>query len=512
MAITGKTSTQGATPSMHQLITDAVQELDVDRKAGMEGVNNNPPTNSTVPDANQQEIVGYFTSKLGQRKSDCETRLQKFTHDRAATASKIDIEQTKHSFARILSAVEPGLQKLRQEHANVLRQAKVNEETALRYLRLFQQEHGLFHRAATYPDSLIMHFAIVAAIAVIEWISLSSFYAQGSDFGLVGGVLIAMALSIANVSLAILAGDLLRYLNHKSLARKRLALVGVGFFAVCFVIVTLGAAHYRTATNEIAQFQQAALQQPPGAATGKGAVIPTDSDQWGAAKLAWQRFMKNPVGFEDVFSVVLIILAVIFGIVAAYKGYLRDDAYPDYGQHDRDFKKMRDIYAAKKKDYIWAVDQFFVKTLQEQSRLLPEARTNIDYYQQLAGKTIDEIRVFLRGVDEIQGTCNVVVARYQQKNEQVATKPRPDYFGKPISLEGRLMIPPDGLSPEEEELRKRYENAMREFSDIAQTNDGRVQSLCTAEIRRLDAYFDELERDVRDKLRREAEEIQTQAL
>lgn len=508
MAITGKTLTQAGTPNAQQLITNAIRELDVDRKAGKEGVQNNPPTNSTGLDANQQEIVGHFTTKLRQGKSDRETRLQKFAQDRAATASKIDIEQTKDSFARILNAVEPGLARLRQEHADVLRQAKENEGRALRYLRLFQQEHGLYHRAATYPDSLIRHFAIVAAIAVFEWISLSSFYAEGSDFGLLGGILIAMALSIANVSLAIIAGYILRYVNYKSPTRKGLALVGVGFLAVCFIVITLGAAHYRTATNEIAQFQQAALQQPTGVAAGKGAMIPTDADQWRAAKQAWHRFMENPLGFEDVFSVVLIILAVIFGIFAAYKGYMTDDAYPDYGQHDRDFRKMKAVYETKKQDYSRAVDQFFEKTLQEQSRLLAEARANIDYYQQLVSRTIDEVRAFPREADEIQDACNIVVARYQQKNREVRTKPPPDYFGKSISFDGRLMMAPEGLSPEEEELRKRYENAMREFSDIAQTNNGRVQNLRTAEIGRLEAYFEGLERDVREKLRREAEEIQ----
>ena len=508
MAVTGKTVTQAGPPNTQQLIADGIRDLDVDRKAGMEGVQNRPPTNSTVLDANQQEIVGYFATKLRQRKSDCETRLQKFAHDRGATASKIDIEQTRHSFARILNAVEPGLERLRQEHADVLREAKINEERALRYLRLFQQEHGLFRRAATYPESLLWHFAVVAAIAVFEWISLSSFYAEGSDFGLLGGILIAMALSIANVSLALIAGNILRYLNHKSQTRKSLALAGVGFLAVCFFIVTLGAAHYRTATNEIAQLQQAALQQRPGAATGKGAMMmPSDADQWRAAKLAWQRFRENPIGFEDVFSVVLIILAVIFGIFAAYKGYMMDDAYPDYGQHDRDFKKMKTIYEAKKQGYALAVDQFFERTLQEQSRLLSDARANIDYYQQLASRTIDEVRAFPREAAEIQDAGNIVVFNYRQKNTEVATAPRPDYFGKPISLDDRLMIPPKGLSPEEEELQKRYENAMREFSDIAQTNNGRVQSLRTAEIKRLEAYFEGVERDVREKLRHEEEEI-----
>lgn len=345
---------------------------------------------------------------------------------------------------------------------------------------------------------------------MFEWISLSSFYAEGSDFGLLGGILIAMALSIANVSLAILAGYILRYVNHKSLTRKRLALAGVGFFAVCFVIITLGAAHYRTATNDIAELQQAALQQSATAGTGKPAMISTDADQWRAAKQAMNRFKENPFGFEDVFSVVLIILAVIFGIFAAYKGYMMDDAYPDYGHYDRDFKHMRESYDAKKQDYARTFHQFFEATLNEQRRVLTDVKRNIDYYQQLVSNTIDEVRAFSGNADEIQGACNSVVGRYQQKNTEVRTAQRPVYFGKLAPLEGRLMSPPKGLSPEEEELRKRYENAMREFSDTYRSNDERVQNLRAAEIRRLEAYFEALERDVRDKLRREVEEFRNE--
>lgn len=490
---------------MHELIETARRTLNVDQKAADAGVHDNPTTDSTSLDANEEEIYGYFSGLAGKRKEQCERNLGKLQLDRKATAAKIDIEQTKDSFARLLTAVEPGLEKLRSDHSNVLSQAKENEARALKHLRWFQQKHDLFNRPAAYPESQIRQFAIVSALAVIEWISLSSFYAEGSDFGLLGGVLIAMALSIINISLAIFAGSLLRYVNHTSRRRTWLALTGVAFLTVCFVLVTLAAAHYRAATNDIGQLQ-------PGVSTpGANPTLPvwssSEADQWRAAKLASRRFAHNPFGFEDVFSWILLVLAAIFGIVASYKGYGIDDAYPGYGQLDRDLKAMRAAYESSKANYSSVVDQFFERTLQDQARLLSDVKANVAFYQQLASRTEDEIRTFLRDTAELQSACNIVLKGYRQTNSRVRISPPPRYFNDSVTFDASVTKFPEGLSENEKQLSRSYEHAMNEFSEIARGSNAEVQNRRTAEIRRRESYFEKLERDIREKLTREDAEF-----
>lgn len=309
---------------MPQLIDRARRTLQVDQKAADAGVGDNPKTVSTSLDGNESEICAYFTGLARRRREVCEAALARLQLDRKGTAAKIDIQQTRDSFARLLTAMEPVLEKLKSERSTALYQAKEAEGRALKHLRWFQQKHGLHYRAAAYPESHVYHFATVAALAVVEWISLSTFYAEGSDFGLLGGVVIAMALSLVNVSLAVLAGGLLRYVNHQSARRRRLALTAAACLYASFAMVTLAAAHYRVATNDIAQMQ-------PAPSPSAGQAMPPfagDADQWKAARLAWQRFAHNPVGFEDVFSWILVVLAVIFGIFASYKGYRLDDPLP----------------------------------------------------------------------------------------------------------------------------------------------------------------------------------------
>ena len=491
---------------MQKLVEMARRTLDVDQKATDAARHDNPKTLSASLDVTESEICTHFVGLARQRRESCEVSLNKLQLDRKATSAKINVEQTRDAFARLLTAVEPSLEKLKSDHAAPLYQAKENEARALKHLRWFQQKHGLHYRAASYPQSPLYHFAIVAALALVEWVSLAAFYAEGSDFGLVGGVLIAMTLSIVNISLAILSGCLLRYVNHRSTRRKALALTGVAFLYACFLLVTLAAAHYRVATNDIAQAQSGV---PAIGAALLPAQGPADLDQWRAARLAWQRFAHNPVGFDDVFSWILVVLAVIFGVFASYKGYRMDDPYPGYGELDREVNARRTAYEAAKTDYCRRVDQVFDHILKEQAHLFSEVKSNIEYYQQLVSQSSDQRRTFMHDTAELQDACNILLKRYRQTNARARTSPAPFYFNNAFAFEGPLVRPPEAISDSEERLLQSYESAMKDFSDIARQNDETVQNLRTAEIRRRDYHFNKLERDIREKLIREAWEIKS---
>jgi hypothetical protein len=491
---------------MQKLVDIARRTLAVDQKAADAARHDNPKTLSVSLDVTESEICAHFVGLARQRRERCEVSLARLQLDRKTTAAKIDVEQTRDAFGRLLTAIEPNLEKLRTEHSAALNQAKENEARALKHLRWFQQKHGLHYRAASYPRSPLYHFAIVAALALVEWVSLAAFYADGSDFGLLGGVLIAMTLSIVNVSLAILSGALLRYVNHRSPRRQALAFTGVASLCTCFLLVTLGAAHYRVATNDVAQ-SAPALSAP--AAAPLPSQVASDLDQWRAARLAWQRFARNPVGFDDVFSWILVVLALIFGVFAAYKGYRVDDAYPGYGVLDREHEARRARYEAEKAAYCRLGDQIFDRTLQEQAHLLADVKSNIDYYQQLLSQSDDQRRAFVHDMAEIQDACNIVLKRYRQTNARVRVSPAPFYFNNSFAFDGPLVRPPEAIAEDEEQLSRSYQSAMKDFSDIARHNDTTVQNLRTAEIRRREYYFNKLERDVRERLIREAWEIKS---
>jgi len=210
-----------------------------------------------------------------------------------------------------------------------------------------------------------------------------------------------------------------------------------------------------------------------------------------------------------VFSWILVVLAVIFGIFASYKGYRLDDPYPGYGELDRELNARRTSYEAAKAEYCGLVDHVFDRILQEQAHLLSEVKSNIEYYQQLIGRSNEQRRAFPHDAAEIQDACNIVLKRYRHTNVRVRVSPAPFYFNNSFAFDGQLIRPPEAISECEERLSRSYESAMKDFSDIARHNNVTVQNLRTTEIRRREYYFNKLEREVREKLVREAWEIKS---
>lgn len=490
------------------LVQTALRDLDVERKARDAGFRKDPPVDSTTLDATHQEILAYFSNKLRDRRSHCENELNALKVDRQTTSAKINVEQTKYAFSNLANSINPEVQSLQQKNRADVLQANDEVDAALTYLRGFQQEHRLFNKPAFYPDSRINHFAVVALIAVLEWVALAAFYAEGSDFGLIGGVLIAMALSVANISLAILTGSLLRYLNHKSIVRKFLAVIGVLVMVVLFAVVTLGAAHYRVATNEIAASHTTG--KPESAAQGRNTLTSSlrtdtsESEQWRAAKLAGKRLATEPFGFEDVFSWILLVLAIVFGIFATYKGYRIDDAYPGYGDRDRSYRQHTRQYNERKQLYVEEVKQFFGHTLNQQGSLLSQVRRDIDYYLRKCSDSLEKAQGFENVCNELRDACNVVVQTYREVNTQVAGPPRPSYYDRPVQIEPRLLAPLEALTEEERALQQRYANAIREFLELAQHDNKIVQDRFAEELKRLEEFFVELESNIRERLRQEA--------
>lgn len=492
-----------------ELFNRAIDDLDVDKKARDAGVKDQPPTNSSGPDANERQFISYFADKLRERRKQCEGALSKLALDRAATSAKIDISQTRSSLSSLFNAIEPDLARKRQDYQQDLESAKDHEARSLRYLRHFQQEHGLQNREAEPRPDPLWHFALVAIFAVVEWVALSIFYAEGSDFGLLGGILMAMALSIINIVLAVFAGALLRYINHISLSRKMLATVGFASLFLLFLFATTFAAHYRNAARDLAapgaQQQQLPTQSIQGQSE-KSIISPinTEDDQWKASKLAWEQFRERGFMFADVMSWLLVILATMFGIIACWKGYGIDDRYPGYGPASRRYSEHKIAYETEKKKYTEAVDSVFLKAGREQQELLRNVRRDIEYFQNLASQSEVEVSQYKQTAQQFSQTCNDVVFRYRERNRHVATSAAPAFFENPVHIDNALLDPPTALTSKEIALLGDYSAAIREFTELVEGDDKRRQALRTNHLAQLAEFFERIERSINDKLAREA--------
>jgi hypothetical protein len=316
--------------------------------------------------------------------------------------------------------------------------------------------------------------------------------------------LMAMALSIINIGLAVFAGAVLRYVNHRSLTRKILGLLAATLLATLFLAATGFAAHYRNAARDVAALGEQQTQVAP-----QGANVPQaprgEDDQWKASKLAWQQYREYGFVFHDVLSWLLVILAIMFGIIAAWKGYGIDDRYPGYGPISRRYEEHREVYKQEKKKYTDTVDAVFTSAGRAQQDILRNVRRDIEYFQDLASKSEAAVSQYEQFCHQVTQACNDVLFRYRDLNRQVATSPAPAYFSRSVTFSTSLLQLPEALSDRERAQLEDYKAAIREFTEVVHVDDAKRQTLRASHLDKLTEFFERIERAIDEKLAREAQ-------
>jgi len=117
---------------------------------------------------------------------------------------------------------------------------------ALSELNAFKHLNNL-KRKPVHPDSNFLHIAAFLFLGVVEGVANSFFFAEGSDFGLLGGLQLALVVAALNIMVSGFAGIWLRNLFHTSIVRRLMGFgVAVGY--LCFLgTYHLAVGHYREA-------------------------------------------------------------------------------------------------------------------------------------------------------------------------------------------------------------------------------------------------------------------------
>jgi hypothetical protein len=422
---------------------DYIARYDIGKLAANEAVAGRPPLESTQLDTNETQCLNHYEGFLQQRSQELQAELARLRGERQQLRDRIEPEEVKTHLDNLVAGMEPQRMNLWNSLRPGLQQKRQEFELAIRRLRLFQYEHGRSGHKASYPESFIHHFALITVIALLEWISLSSFYAEGSDFGLLGGVLFAAVFSAVNLTVAIGLGYIIRNFNHRSWGRKLTAMFVCAFLAVVFVAISLLAAHYRDATEVIARERAAALAQAVQRGQTPSAELTAPKDSLEASAMAVRRLISDPWGLGHTWSWVLFLAAIAFGTFAAYKGYRMDDPYPGYGKVDREHKKAEAAYNEARAEVQAKLHGFFETQKKAADQAFQTFQLDIRSYDRSIQQSENIPREYESAVNAAMGNCIAVLRHYRQVNEQIRAGRSPGYFAQieaPIrgSLRGAL--------------------------------------------------------------------------
>ncbi|MDP6403801.1 MAG: hypothetical protein QF797_01200 [Alphaproteobacteria bacterium] len=269
-------------------------------------------TDGSVDDT-QRIIMGAMTERWNLAR----TRAEEALKDIEVKLSGIDLGATLNVLNTLKADTEMEVERTKGRFRDRLFGLRRHEGEMRSDLDFFQLKNDL-HREAEYPESEILHWAIVVALVVTESLANSYFFAKGSDLGLLGGALQALLISCVNIGAALMAGVyLLRNLHHVETWRLGLSAMATCAYLVFMVFLNLATAHYRALLG---------------------------SDPLTAIVTVFKSLVENPFAINDFDASILLFIGIILAIAALVKAYMADDRYPGYGKFDRRYREADEAY------------------------------------------------------------------------------------------------------------------------------------------------------------------------
>jgi hypothetical protein len=273
---------------------------------------------------------------------------------------------------------------------------------------------------AVYPESHILHFGIIAVLALVETFINAFFYENAQ--GLLGGFFVALGVSIVNMGGAVSLGFGFRHKNLRATESKLAGWTCLFMFVVISIYCNALFAAFRS------EYQLLADPTDP-LQVRKGFAL--------AAANAGRVFFLD-MHIADLSSFVLFALGIFLSGFAFYKGYSLDDRYPGYGKLDRLVKacrvaeaELQELLRQRVRDWLHHRRADVQSALNEPSQIIGLTSRRI------ADLTSAEICLKNQAAT-IQRDFAMVLSAYRNANTAVRATEPPAYFRETEDLSGRV--------------------------------------------------------------------------
>ena len=401
-------------------VAEVAKELDLVGLARKNGSHELPREGDTQPDSPHEMIDQWISSYQAKATTGFQNQMAPINQ----RVADIDMEEHMSAAQNLPSELSQKLSLELQRsqeamEADYKAYRKVDSD-----LRSFKAEHGIT-RAANYPESYSLAYAVLALIVLSQTSVNAWFFAQGSDLGFLGGAMQALIFGLIDILISFNVGKTLPWMS----SGRRVYAAGAGlaavFLAAWIPTFSLGVAHYRDAML---------------------------SDPDSAGRVAVQTFSSSPFGLSDSMTWVLFVFGIALSITAALSGLRFDDSAPGYGDLDRRTRKRERAYRAHREDMIQAGHEIFAACQGKLDEILREVRRDLDVFEnsiQTKEALLANVPVFFEQCEKIG---NALIRAYRDENLKVRTTPAPAYFQK----EWVPKVPPElKVSADEERARLR---------------------------------------------------------
>jgi len=396
-------------------VEQIAQELAIDVRARQQGADGKPPEDAEGPDSEELAIGEEIERRARKAAEEYRTALELYeSRIRDAIISselRVEVESAGEGAVSDFSirAVNDANHLAELEH-----EAKGRDEECVAFRRK--------HRLERMPKIVsarerVFRGVVIAIFIMLESILNGLFFAEGSEAGLVGGVVQAFTLSLLNVGAAVLFAIYgMRLLIYRHFAVRIVGVLALLLYVVWLFGLNLAVAHFRDAYIASA-----------------GAV---------AAPALWQNVFDAPFALQDAQSWLLALLGVGFSLSGLIGASGLDDRYLFYGEigraREEAFKRFNDEKTLALEGFMERRDE----AVEQMTQVIAALRRQ-EYDKRLAIDGRNRLhRDFLAYLDHLAAAHQRLVARYREANEEARSGTVPAYFRRPPERLPCLQPPP----------------------------------------------------------------------
>lgn len=375
-------------------------------KAGHHGaadaVENQPPAQATMLSQTEQTLIARAREHYATIRQEAAAALN------ALQAEVIGRRElfTQQRFEGRVRGVEASMRAALNKHGSELEQRIYDALRAKREYAFFNYENK--RRADPKLDKwqFILFFLVVPL--VVESLLNGNFFAEASDFGLVGGAATAVIISALNIALGFFMGvGPARYCQHVRSSHLFWALPAYAGMIALIVLFNLAVGHYREML--IANPDARSVQVMP-------------------------RLLESPFAIYDLKSVALVIIGCIVAFVAATKGY---SAFGSYPGHAAAYRRWRQRWEAVEEERRRLDIELLPELEALRSQLdgfREDCRIELAKLQGLKAKAEKARDLYGTRLGQLRAAKDAAMMQYREANLRVRTESPPAYFGQSLNL------------------------------------------------------------------------------
>jgi hypothetical protein len=270
-------------------------------------------------------------------------------------------------------------------------------------------------------------FMVLAVFVILESIINGMFFAEGSEAGIIGGVMQALVLSVLNVGVATLYAVYgLPYLFHRRAWGKVLGVLATAAFIVWLLGLNLAIGHFRDL------FVQ-----------GAGNVQMVD---------LLNRLTGAPLLLNDAKSGLLVLLGIALGLLSVIDVAASRDPYPGYGAIGHERQRAIERYSHENAKSLAAIMRLRDQTVDDMTSGIEMMRAaQFDMQQAIEGRSRlhHNYRAYLEHLAVVHER---LIQRYREGNRRVRRGDVPAYFRqppiRPAFIDPPVMSQMPGLEPD----------------------------------------------------------------